>query len=91
MDGIYNFFAVALVLIAVVAAVILLIRLIASPLKKIFKLLLNTALGMGILFVLNLIGQYFGFSFEINPTRCLIAALFGVPGVVIMIVITILL
>ncbi|MDO5444728.1 MAG: pro-sigmaK processing inhibitor BofA family protein [Eubacteriales bacterium] len=82
---------IALVLAAVIAAVILLVKLIASPLRKIFKLLLNTALGMGILFVLNLIGQNFGFSFEINPTRCLIAALFGVPGVIIMIVITVLL
>lgn len=91
MNGIYDYLSIALILAAVVAAVILLIRLIASPLKKIFKLLLNTALGMGILFILNMIGQNFGFSFEINPTRCLIAALFGVPGVIIMIVVTILL
>lgn len=86
-----DYLAIALILAAVIAAVILLVRLIASPLKKIFKLLLNTALGMGILFILNMIGQNFGFSFEINPTRCLIAALFGVPGVIIMIVVTILL
>lgn len=74
---------------ALISGIVLLVKLIASPLRKLFKLLLHTALGMGILIVLNLIGGYFGFSFEIYPARCLIAAIFGVPGVIILVVLTI--
>ena len=85
-----SFFVAALIIAAAVAGIVLLVRLITSPLKKIVKLLLHTALGMGILLVLNIFGRYFGFSFEIEPVRCLIAAIFGVPGVIIMVIITIL-
>ena len=80
-----------LVLVAVAAAVVLLVRLLSSPIKKIFKILLNTLLGIGILFLINVIGQYFGISYAINLKHCIIAAIFGVPGVVIMVILTILL
>lgn len=85
------YLTVALVAMVAVAGIVILVRLISSPIKKILKLLFNTALGFGILFVINLVGQNFGYSFEINLTRCVVAAIFGVPGVTIMVILTILL
>lgn len=85
------YLTVALVAMVAVAGIMILVRLISSPIKKILKLLFNTALGFGILFVINLVGQNFGYSFEINLTRCVVAAIFGVPGVIIMVILTILL
>lgn len=76
--------------IAVAAAavgVILLIKILSAPIKKIFKFILNTLLGCAILFVINLIGENFGIRLDINITHCAIAAVFGVPGVLLMILI----
>lgn len=82
---------VILVLAAVILGVVLLIKILASPIKKIFKFILNTLLGMGILFVINLIGQSFGVRLDINVTHCAIAAVFGVPGVLLMVLLKLLL
>ena len=80
-----------LVLAAVILGVVLLVKILASPVKKIFKFILNTLLGMGILFVINLIGNSFGVRIDINVTHCAVAAVFGVPGVLLMVLIKLLL
>ena len=74
---------------AAVLAGILLLKILAKPIKKIFKFLLNTLLGFGILYLINLIGPRFGISVDINLGNCAIAAVFGVPGVLLMILIKI--
>jgi len=76
-----------LILAAVVVGVILLIKILMAPVKKIFKFLLNMLLGMGILFLINLIGKSFSYQLDINLAHCAIAAIFGVPGVVLMVLI----
>lgn len=76
-----------LVLAAVAVGVILLIKILMAPVKKILKFFLNMLLGMGILFVINLIGKSFGYQLDINLTHCAVAAIFGVPGVLLMVLI----
>ena len=57
------------------------------PLKFILKLIWNGILGGIMLFVINLIGGYFGFHIIINPLTALIAGFLGIPGVVLIVLV----
>ena len=80
-----------LLLALAVIVVIVLIRIISAPIKLIFKLLINTTIGFGILFLINLVGQNFGFQLEMNLLHALIVGIFGIPGVVVLILLQFLL
>ena len=80
-----------LLLALAVIVVIVLIRIISAPIKLIFKLLINTAIGFGILFLINMVGQNFGFQLEMNLLHALIVGIFGIPGVVVLILLQFLL
>ena len=67
---------------AVLVAVYVLIKIIASPIKKIFKLLLNAVCGLVLLFIANFIGGFFNFAIPVNLLTCIIAGAFGIPGVI---------
>ena len=67
---------------AVVVAIYVLIKIIASPIKKIFKLLLNAVCGFVLLFIANFIGGFFNFAIPVNILTCIIAGAFGIPGVI---------
>ena len=71
-------------------AVYLLVKILTAPLKLIFKLLINAAVGLVMLFVFNLIGSLFNFSIETSFVNCLVCGLLGIPGVILLIVIKIL-
>ena len=76
-----------LLLALAVIVVIVLIRIISAPIKLIFKLLINTAVGFALLFLVNLIGSNFGFTLEMNLVNALITGIFGIPGVIVLILI----
>ena len=73
-----------------VIAVIVLIKILSAPIKLIFKLLLNAALGFLLLFVFNTIASLFGFSVNITWISCLVAGVLGIPGVLILVLLEIL-
>ncbi len=81
--GIVSESIVSLVLVA--AAVILLIRLLLKPMKWIFKLLLNTALGFVLLFIVNFVGSWVNISIAMTWLNALIVGVFGLPGAAILI------
>ena len=85
MNVLPSYISNILLVAAAAAVIILLIKIISAPIKKIFKLLFNTAVGIGLLLIINYVGKNFGISLEINPTRCALAAVFGIPGVILMI------
>lgn len=72
------------ILIAIVILV-LVVKLLAWPLKLLFKLVGNGILGAILLVVVNLIGKGFGFYIAINLWTALIAGFFGIPGVIVMV------
>ena len=74
-----------LLLALAVIVVIVLIRVISAPIKLIFKLLINTIIGFAILFLVNLIGQNFGITIEMNLLHAVIVGIFGIPGVIVLI------
>ncbi len=74
----------------IAAAVLLLlvfIRIIRLPLKWAFKAALHAAVGFVALFVLNFIGSWIDVELEINLFNALVTGIFGVPGVIILLVI----
>lgn len=71
----------------VIIAVYVLIRILAAPIKLIFKLLLNALVGFLLLFLANFVGGFFNFSIPVNVLTCLISGVFGVPGVIFLVVV----
>ena len=72
---------------AVIAVIILLLKIIAAPMKLAFKLLLNALFGFIILFVFNFFGDFVGFTLGINWVNALITGCLGIPGVILLILI----
>ncbi|MGH4121553.1 MAG: pro-sigmaK processing inhibitor BofA family protein [Clostridium sp.] len=72
-------------LIAIVGMVIV-VKLFSWPLKVLGKLILNGALGVLLLLLVNFVGEYVGISIAINAVTALIAGFLGVPGVIFLII-----
>ena len=69
--------AIAILLLFVVGAVL---RLFKTPLKLAMQVLLNTLLGFGALFLLNLTQALTGISLGVNLLNALVIGILGVPG-----------
>lgn len=63
-------------------------RSLAAPFKFIGKVVLNLVLGGVILVFINYIGQYIHFHIPFNAITALTAGFLGIPGVVLLIVLT---
>ena len=83
MDVITNI----LLLAGVIVALYVLIKILAAPIKLIFKLLINTVLGFLLLFLANFVGGFFDFSIPVNLVTCLISGVFGIPGVIFLVIV----
>lgn len=64
--------------------VVLLFKIIKTPLKWAFKLLINAASGFIALVILNFFGAIVGLSLTVNLVNCLVAGILGLPGVVLL-------
>ena len=66
-----------------VIALLIVIRLLMCPLKIIFKLIINAAIGLVILFVFNHFGlMLVGFTIPINFVTAAIVGILGIPGII---------
>lgn len=79
------FFALGLVLLYFTGWLLL------APLKFILKLIVSGILGGILLFVINLVGGIFSVTIAINPLSAIIAGYFGVPGIVLLLVLKLIL
>ena len=66
-------------------------RILIVPITKILKLMLNSILGGGVIFIINLIGSIFGFHIGLNFFTSIVVGLLGFPGAVSLIIIKLLL
>ncbi len=64
---------------AILAAVVLL-RVMALPIRRIFKLLINTACGYALLLLFNIFSDTVGFSVPVNAVTSIAVGLLGLPG-----------
>lgn len=75
-------------IIAYVACICLLFimgRIFIVPLGKVIKIILNSVMGAGIIYLINLIGANWNFSIGINIITSIIVGLLGIPGVILII------
>ncbi|HAA10125.1 MAG: pro-sigmaK processing inhibitor BofA family protein [Syntrophomonadaceae bacterium] len=56
-----------------------------KPIKLLWKLLFNSAIGLILLLVVNYIAGYFSFSLPINIITVLIAGFLGLPGILLLV------
>lgn len=80
--GILNV-TIAVVFLLVILYVV--VQIFLKPIKLLWKLLLNSALGLLLLMLTNYIAAYFSFSLPINVITVLIAGFLGIPGILLLI------
>lgn len=73
-----------------IIVIFLLGKIFIVPLKKILKLILNSALGGLIILAINLIGKTWGFHIGLNIITAIFVGLLGIPGAIVLILIKLL-
>lgn len=65
-------------------------KLLGFSIKILWKLIINAAIGAVILIIVNIIGGIFGLMLPITFLSALVAGVFGIPGVVLLIILALL-
>ena len=81
-----EFFSPLLAFAAGLFVIWLIFKIFGLTVKVLWKLILNAVIGALMLIAFNLIGGIFDFTITITPISALVAGVFGVPGVVVMII-----
>lgn len=75
----------------IIAAVFMLVilyliaQVFLKPIKLLWKLLLNSGIGLILLLSINFIGAYFSFILPVNLLTILTAGFLGIPGLLLLI------
>jgi inhibitor of the pro-sigma K processing machinery len=69
------------VIIIIAVLVLIIFTILKKPIKIVFKLLLNTAIGFVALLILNWLGSFIGITIAVNWINAVIVGVLGVPGV----------
>lgn len=67
--------------IIVVALIFIVLKLFKTPLRLLFKLLINTIGGFITLMIINFFGSFIGITIGVNWLNAVIIAILGMPGV----------
>lgn len=81
--------SVLLVISAVAALCALIVKILAAPMKLITKLLINTAVGYVLLFVFAFLAEFFDVSIELSLLNAVIVGVFGVPGIILLVLLAV--
>ena len=60
-------------------------RVLLMPIRIVFRLIYNGLIGGVILWLLNWVGAYLGFTIAINAVTALVVGFLGLPGVVLLV------
>lgn len=74
--------------ILIVLAVMLVFKLFSLPIRLVFRILINTAAGFALLLIFNYIGMYLGLSIGINIINALLIGILGIPGLLLLVFLT---
>lgn len=66
---------------------IIVVKLFATPMRFIFKLILNAVLGFFALVLFNLAGSLVGVTLGLNVINTVIVAILGVPGLILLLLV----
>mgnify|MGYP002627539017 CR=1 FL=1 len=64
-----------------VLLIVIVVKILAAPIKGILKFMLHAGLGLVILFAVNAVGGFFDFYIPLSIFSVLVAGLGGAPGV----------
>lgn len=70
-------------------AIFIIGKIFLFPIKKILKLVFNTIIGGAIIYIINLIGASFGFHIGLNIITSLVVGILGIPGAILLIILSI--
>lgn len=81
MDNLY-----LIISIGVLAVVIYIVaKVLMKPIKLLWKLLVNSAIGLFLLILFNYLGTYIDINIPINIITVLVAGFLGIPGIILLI------
>jgi len=60
-------------------------KVIMKPVKILWKIAINSLIGLVLLLVVNYVAVRFGFELEVNIITVLIAGFLGIPGILLLI------
>ena len=74
-----------LIYISCIIFLIIIGKIFIMPLKKIMKLVINSAIGAGLIYIINLVGANFDFHIGLNWFTIICSGILGIPGVILII------
>jgi len=80
--GTANIIMAALFLIVIIYIVA---QVIMKPIKLLWKIIINSAIGLVLLMVANYLAGYIDFNIPINIITVLIAGFLGIPGILLLV------
>lgn len=78
-----------LIYVACIIGIIIIGKIFIIPIKIIVKILINSILGAILLYVINLIGAMWGLHIGINAITALIVGILGIPGAILLLILTV--
>lgn len=77
-----------LTFLACICFLLLIGKIFVIPIKLILKLVFNSFLGGLLILAINFIGDIFGLHISINIVTCIIVGILGIPGAIMLLLIT---
>lgn len=78
-----------LIYIACIIGIFIFGKIFIVPIKIIMKLIINSVLGIILLYLINLIGGIWGLHIGINVVTTLVVGILGIPGAILLTILTI--
>lgn len=78
-----------LIYVACIIGIFIFGKIFIVPIKIIAKLIINSVLGVILLYLINLIGGIWGLHIGINVVTTLVVGILGIPGAILLTILTI--
>lgn len=78
-----------LIYVACIIGIIIIGKIFIVPIKIIFKLIINSILGVILLYAINTIGTIWGLHIGINFITAVIVGILGIPGAILLLILSI--
>lgn len=79
-----------LIYVTCIIGIIIIGKIFIVPIKIICKLIINSILGVILLYIINLVGSMWGLHIGINVITALIVGILGIPGGILLTILKIL-
>ncbi len=79
-------FSTLMIILGCIIALWIVGKIFSIPLRAILKLIANSVLGGLLIFIINLVGNAFGFHIGLNIGTSILVGILGIPGAILLIV-----